>query len=174
MVFEYYLDITFILWHCIMLHCIALHLELCRKPMVATVPIQHRFIGHEGIVYRYLVGYEGRSSYASICIHHWFGIEMQLDTLLGTKAGVHLHPYAYIVSLAEMQLHVNWYAFFNSLMLDVMEICCYKRILCPCGDTHCNVAYESWIYHMCAYYIHLLYCMDIWILVDMVATKIIW
>jgi len=35
------------------------------------------------------------------------------------------------------------------------------------------VAYESLIYQTCAFYIHLLYCMDIWILVDMVATKII-
>jgi len=41
------------------------------------------------------------------------------------------------------------------------------------GDTHCDVAYESWIYHMCVSNIHLLYCMDIWIMVDMVAMKII-
>ena len=63
--------------------------------------------------------------------------------------------------------------FFYGLMLGVMEICCYKHILCPYGDTHCDVAYESWIYYMCAFYMHLLYCMEIWILVDMVATKII-
>ena len=41
------------------------------------------------------------------------------------------------------------------------------------GDTHCDVACESWIYHMCASYIHLLYGMDVWILVDMVAMEII-
>ena len=40
-------------------------------------------------------------------------------------------------------------------------------------DTHCDVAYESWIYHMCASYIHLLYGLDVLILVDMVAMKII-
>ena len=57
--------------------------------------------------------------------------------------------------------------------VDVIEICCYKNILCPYGDTHFDVAYESWIYHMSACYIRLLYCMDIWILVDMVATKLI-
>ena len=54
--------------------------------------------------------------------------------------------------------------FFYGLMLDVMEICYYKRIYYALyGDTHCNVAYESWIYHMCASYIHLLICMNIWI-----------
>ena len=48
------------------------------------------FIGHNDAV-SYLVGYEDRSSYTSICIHHWFGIEMQLHTLMGMKAGVHMH-----------------------------------------------------------------------------------
>jgi len=51
------------------LHPIALHLELCREPMVATVPVQHRLLG----------------------------ITMRLHTLLGMKAGVHMHPYAYII-----------------------------------------------------------------------------
>jgi len=50
-------------------HCIAWHLELCREPMVATVPVQHRLLG----------------------------ITMRLHTLLGMKAGVHMHPYAYII-----------------------------------------------------------------------------
>ena len=56
-------------WHLycgIASHCIAWHLELCREPMVATVPVQHR---HNDAA-SYLVGYEGRSSYACICIHH--------------------------------------------------------------------------------------------------------
>ena len=44
-------------------HCIAWHLELCREPMVATVPVQHRLLG----------------------------ITMRLHTLLGMKAGVHMH-----------------------------------------------------------------------------------
>ena len=58
--------------HCIALHCIIWHLELCREPMVATVPVQHRLLG----------------------------ITMQLHILLGIKAGVHMHPYAYIIGLA--------------------------------------------------------------------------
>jgi len=78
--------------HHIALHCIAWHLELCREPMVAAIPV-HRllgitmqlhtllgmkagvhmhmhttsFIGHNDAA-SYLVGYEGTSSYASICI----------------------------------------------------------------------------------------------------------
>ena len=42
-----YLDMASILWHYIMLHCIALHwhMELCREPMVPTVPVQHRLLG---------------------------------------------------------------------------------------------------------------------------------
>jgi len=44
------------------LHHISWHLELCREPMVATVPVQHRLLG----------------------------ITMQLHTLLGMKAGVHI------------------------------------------------------------------------------------
>ena len=55
--------------HCIALHGMAWHLELCREPMVATVPVQHRLLG----------------------------ITMRLHTLLGMKAGVHMHPYAYII-----------------------------------------------------------------------------
>jgi len=43
-----------------------------RQLMVATVPVQHRLLG----------------------------ITMQLHTLLGMKAGVHMHPYAYIIGLA--------------------------------------------------------------------------
>jgi len=75
-------------------HHVALHwhMELCREPMVPTVPVHYRlsFIGHNDAA-SYLVGYEGRSSYASICIHHWFGIKVQLHTLMGMKAGVHVH-----------------------------------------------------------------------------------
>jgi len=57
---------------CVALHNITWHLELCREYMVVTVPVQHRLLG----------------------------ITMQLCTLLGMKAGVHMHPYAYIISLA--------------------------------------------------------------------------
>ena len=59
--------------HCIALHGMAWHLELCREPMIATVPVQHRLLG----------------------------ITMWLHTLLGMKAGVHMPPYAYsIIGLA--------------------------------------------------------------------------
>ena len=75
------------------LHCIALHyMEFgvmprtygCDRTGTAS------FIRHNDAA-SYLVGYEGRSSYASICIHHWFGIKVQLHTLMGMKAGVHVH-----------------------------------------------------------------------------------
>ena len=55
----------------IALHCTC-HLELCREPMVATVHVHY----------------------------HLLGITMQIHTLLGIKAGVHMHPYAYIIGLA--------------------------------------------------------------------------
>ena len=56
------------------LHHVALHwhMELCREPMVPIVPVQHRLLG----------------------------TMLQLHTLLGMKAGVHMHPCAYIISLA--------------------------------------------------------------------------
>jgi len=62
------------LWRscCIALHYITWHLELCHEPIVATVPVHHRLLG----------------------------ITMQLHTLLGMKAGVHMHPCAYIIGLA--------------------------------------------------------------------------
>ena len=50
------------------LHHVALQLELCCNPKVATVPVQHRLLG----------------------------ITMQLHTLLGMKAGVHMHLYAFL------------------------------------------------------------------------------
>ena len=111
-------DMTFILWHCIILHCIALAYGVMSRTYGSEIwhlscGITVSFIGHNDAV-SFLIGYEGRSSYTSMCIHHWFGIEMQLHILMGMKAGVHVH----------------WYAFFYRLMLDVMEICCYTRILC--------------------------------------------
>ena len=56
------------------LHHVALHwhMELCREPMVPIVPVQHRLLG----------------------------TMLQLHTLLGMKAGVHMHPCAYIIGLA--------------------------------------------------------------------------
>jgi len=63
----------------------------------------------------YLVGYEGRRHGITSYSLHWhmeyvaasssdrtgtasfIGHKMQLHTLLGMKAGVHVHPYAYII-----------------------------------------------------------------------------
>ena len=64
----FFFEMVLILWHCIILHCMAWHLELCRDPMVATIPVQHH-------------------------------LSMQLHTLLGTKAGVHVHLYAFLYGL---------------------------------------------------------------------------
>ena len=93
MVFEYYLDITFILWHCIMLHCIAFGVMSqtygcdCTDTALVywawryrlSIPCwiwRQEFICirmHTSLVWHrdaasYFVGYEGRSSSASICI----------------------------------------------------------------------------------------------------------
>jgi len=75
-------------------HCIALH-GMAFGVMSRTYGCDRTgttsFIGHNDAA-SYLVGYEGRSSYASICIyHHWFGITMQLHTLMGMKAGEHMY-----------------------------------------------------------------------------------
>jgi len=64
------------------------------------------FIGHNDAA-SYHVGYEGRSSYAFMCIHHWFGIEMQLHTL-GMKTGVHVHLYAFCTVLRVGCDEVYW------------------------------------------------------------------
>jgi len=75
------------------LHCTALH-YMAFGVMSRTYGCDRTgttlFIGHNDAAL-YLVGYEGRTSYASICIHHWFGIEVRLHTLMGMKAGVHVH-----------------------------------------------------------------------------------
>ena len=51
-------------------HHVALHwhMELCHEPMVLTVPVQRRLLG----------------------------TTMELHTLLGMKAGVHVHLYAFL------------------------------------------------------------------------------
>ena len=55
---------------CIASHSLHWHMELCREPMVPTVPVQH----------------------------HLLGITMQLHTLLGMKAGdMTLHCIAFIL-----------------------------------------------------------------------------
>ena len=74
----WYLDIEYMVFgygiYLMAVHHVALHwhMELCRERMVPTVPVQH----------------------------HLLGITMQLHILLGMKAGVHMHPCAYIISLA--------------------------------------------------------------------------
>ena len=75
------------------LHCIALHFVafgVMSRTYGCDRTGRTSFIGYNDAA-SYLVGYEGRSSYASICIHYWFGIKVQLHTLMGTKAGVHVH-----------------------------------------------------------------------------------
>ena len=77
----------------IALHCIALHF-VAFGVMSRTYGCDRTgrisFIGYNDAA-SYLVGYEGRSSYASICIHHSFSIKVQLHTLMDMKAGVHVH-----------------------------------------------------------------------------------
>ena len=93
---------------CLALHCITWHLELCREPMVVTVPVQH----------------------------HLLGITMQLHTLLGMKAGVHMHTSlvwhrdaASFLDGYKGRSSYSLICIFFGLMLDVMEICCYLHIL---------------------------------------------
>jgi len=136
MVLRYYLDMASILWHCIMLHCIALAYGVMSWTYGSDRTGTASFIGHNDAA-SYL-GYEGSSSYASMCIHHWFGIEMQLHTL-GMKIKVHVHLYAF---------------------------CTVLRVGCDevYGDTmnsyvsHCAMDYRT---------LDILYvgCMDTWILV---------
>jgi len=90
------------------------------------------FIGHNDAA-SYLVGYEGRSSYASMCIHYWFGIEMQLRTLMGMKAGDHVHLYAFLYGFGGwmwgsilryiMNNHVSHYAMAYRT-LDILYVDC--------------------------------------------------
>ena len=98
------------------LHHVTLHLELCRWPMVATVPVQHRLLG----------------------------ITMQLHTLLSMNEGVHMHPHACIIGLAWRCSFVPWWvwrqeflcidiSFFYGLMLDVMETWRYVVINVYCA-----------------------------------------
>ena len=78
--------------HHVALHCTALAYGVMSWTYGSDRTGTALFIGHNDAA-SYLVGYEGRSSYASMCIHYWFGIEMQLHTLMGMKAGV---SYAFI------------------------------------------------------------------------------
>jgi len=86
MVFEFGVyDIWLWRSHCIALHCTTSH-YMAFGVMSRTYGCDRTgtksFIGHNDAA-SYLVGYEGRSSFASICIHHWFGIVMQLHTMMG-------------------------------------------------------------------------------------------
>ena len=109
MVFEFGVyDIWFWRSCCIALHCITWHLELCRKPMVATVLVQH-------------------------CL---LSITMQLHTLLGMKAGVHVHLYAFLYGFEGWM----WWSILRYTMNDYVS--------------HCTTAYRTldtlygvvWIY----------------------------
>ena len=83
----FFLETAYVLWHYITLHCMAFGVMSRTYGCDRTGTTS--FIGHNDVA-SYIVGYEGRSSYASICIHHWFGIEVQLRTM-GMKAGIHVH-----------------------------------------------------------------------------------
>ena len=85
-------------------------MELCHDPMVAIVPVQHRLLG----------------------------ITMQLHTLLGMKAGVHMHTS--LVWHRDAASYLDGYegrssyaliCIFFGLMLDVMDICCCLHMLWP-------------------------------------------
>ena len=84
--------------HHVALHCTALAYGVMSWTYGSDRTGTASFIGHNDVA-SYLVGYEGRSSYASMCIHYWFGIEMQLRTLMGMKAGDHVHLYAFLYGL---------------------------------------------------------------------------
>ena len=73
------------------LHCIALTYGVMSRTYGSDLTGTASFIEHNDAGL-YLVGYEGRSSYASICMqHHWFDIMLQLHIFMGMKAGVHVH-----------------------------------------------------------------------------------
>jgi len=124
----FFLETAYVLWHCITLHCIAWH-GMAFGVMSRTYGCDRTgttsFIGHNDAA-SYLVGYEGRSSYASICIyHHWFGITIELHTLMGMKAGEHMY----------------WDAVLDGWILDVMELGCHMDILCFYANMHFEMAY---------------------------------
>jgi len=109
------LEMAYIVWLCTH-YCIAWHSELCRKPMVATVPVQHHLL----MQLHTLLGMKAgdMASHLIHCIdiftamaygvmlplltatvsvqHRLLGIMMQLHTLLGMKEGVHVHLYAFL------------------------------------------------------------------------------
>ena len=118
MVFGYYLDMAFILWQCIILHCIALAYGVMSWTYGSDRTGTTSFIGHNDAA-SYLAGYEGRSSYASMYIHHWFGIEMQLHTLMGMKAGVHMHLYALLYGFEGWM----WWSILRYTMNDYVSHC---------------------------------------------------
>jgi len=139
MVFWNYLVMASILWHCIILHCIALAYRVMSRTYGSDRTGTTSFIGHNDAA-SYLIGYEGRSSYASMFIHHWFDIEMQLHSLMGMKAGVHVHIHAFLYGFEGWM----WWSILRYTMNDYVS--------------HCVMAYRT---------LDILYvgCMDTWILV---------
>ena len=89
----WYMDIIWI-WHLscgILSCCIALTYGVMSRTYGSDLTGTASFIEHNDVG-SYLDGYEGRSSYASICMqHHWFDIMLQLHIFMGMKAGVHVH-----------------------------------------------------------------------------------
>ena len=135
-----YLDIIWI-WHLSCgsaSYCIALAYGVMSWTYGSNCTGTTSFIGHNDAA-SYL-GYEGRSSYASMCIHYWFGIEMQLRTLMGMKAGDHVHLYAFLYGFG------SW--MWGSILRYIMN----NHV------SHCAMAYRT---------LDILYvdCMDTWVLV---------
>jgi len=149
MLFEYgvygYLDIIWCGIYLVVLHHVAFCIALAYGVMSRTYGSDRTgttsFIGHNDAD-SYLVGYEGRSSYASICIHHWFGINVQLHTLMGMKARVHVHWFAFLAKCW------TWWRY--SITYRYCGLWWHAR---RCG------LWELDIYHMCASYVH---CFVVW------------
>jgi len=139
-----------ILWHYIMLHCIALHwhMELCREPMVPTVPVQHRLLG----------------------------ITMQLHTLLGMKAGVHMHPCAYIIGLAYRCSFVPWWVWRQEIMCIYMHFCMVLGV--GCEEVCCDILWivmshaVLWLIRLWIYYTWIVWILGYWF--NVVALKLTW
>ena len=125
--------------HHVALHCTALAYGVMSWTYGSDRTGTASFIGHNDVA-SYLVGYEGRSSYASMCIHYWFGIEMQLRTLMSMKAGDHVHLYAFLYGFGSWM----WGSILRYIMNSYVS--------------RCAMAYRT---------LDILYvdCMDTWVLV---------
>jgi len=131
------------------LHCIAPHF-MAFGVILRTYDCDRTgttsFIGHNDAA-SYLVGYEGRSSYASMCIkHNWFGIMLQLHALM-----VWIQEFQCIDLLFFKKMVECW------MWSYLCKHICYALML-----THTMVLLMEFLkYHMSASCIPLLYYVDI-------------